>query len=155
MNQFLEAALQYAGRGWRVFPCKPKDKTPLIKGGFKAATVVPKQIEAWWEQWPKANVAIATGAMSGLAVIDIDGEEGLAYVQRLCSQHGAFPAPIAAVQTGRGFHLYYDLPPDMHDLRCSSGDGLDVRARGGYVLAPPSIHPSGKAYEWITVGATA
>ena len=151
-NPFLDAALQYAGRGWRVFPLRPRGKTPLIRGGYKAATVAPSAIERWWGKWPMANVGIATGAPSGLVVIDVDGEEGVATLQRLIAQAGeGIGKPIGAVFTARGFHLYYDLAHHDYDLKCSSGGGLDVRANGGFVLAPPSVHPSGKVYTWVKV----
>lgn len=66
----LEAALQYAGRGWSVLPCR--DKVPLVRGGVHAATRDLATIERWWHTWPQANVAIACGAPSGVVVIDID-----------------------------------------------------------------------------------
>ena len=151
-NPFLDAALQYAGRGWRVFPLRPRSKFPLTRHGHKDATVAPHTIERWWGKWPQANVGIATGAASGLVVIDVDGEEGVATLQTLMKQAGErLDPPIGAVLTTRGFHLYYDLSLDDHNLKCSSGGGLDVRANGGYVLAPPSIHASGKIYTWAKV----
>ena len=148
MSEFLEAALQYAGRGWRVFPLKPRGKTPILKGGFKLATVAPSQLEAWWGAWPDANVGIATGLASNLIVYDLDGIKGLAYARQLEQQLGPLP-PTYAVRTGKGWHLYYELDARHSIPGCSAGDGLDVRCEGGYTVAPPSIHPNGKRYEWL------
>lgn len=146
-NTLLEAALDYAARGWRVFPLKPRGKTPLVKGGFKVATVAPAQIRAWWEKWPDANIGIATGQASGILVLDIDSPEGLAALKRLRELHGELPATMVAT-TARGWHFYYQLRQG-EEIRCSSGEGLDVRGDGGYVVAPPSIHETGAVYAWV------
>src|SRR5262245_45834731 len=67
------------------------------------------QIEAWWGKWPSANIGIATGAVSGIVVLDIDGAEGWATLQELIAEHGFLPrTPV--VKTARGWHLYFKLP---------------------------------------------
>jgi len=158
----LEAALQYAGRGWAVFPLhsikdsrctcgqdcgKNACKHPRVKGGFKVATTDARQIEAWWQQWPNANIGIATGALSGLVVIDIDGASGLAALRVLVDRCGTLPR-TAIVKTARGWHLYFAMPKTCVAIPSSSGDGLDVRGDGGFVVAPPSFHITGHVYEW-------
>lgn len=150
-NALLEAALQYAGRDWHVFPCKARGKTPLVKGGFKAATTDRAQIEAWWRKWPEANIGLATGLVSGLIVFDLDGEIGISTLQDVAKTMGQVPV-TEAVSTGRGWHLYYKIPPDCAaPPRCSSGNGFDVRCEGGYVIAPPSIHENGHLYRWVAM----
>ena len=160
-SSLLECALQYASRGWHVFPLhsirdgrctcgqdcgKNAGKHPRVKGGFKVATVDNRQIEAWWRKWPDANIGIATGAVSGIMVIDVDGEKGLATLLALVARHGALPL-TAVVKTARGWHLYFLMPAGCGRIPCSTGDGLDVRADGGYVVAPPSRHASGHIYQ--------
>ena len=77
MNNLLDAALKYASRGFTVFPCGGSNgKKPLTPHGFKDASTDPKQIEEWWTTHPDANIAIATGEMSGLVVLDIDNKNG-------------------------------------------------------------------------------
>ena len=158
----LECALQFAERKWHVFPLhsvqdsrctcgrdcgKNAGKHPRVKGGFKVATTDARQIEAWWQKWPDSNIGIATGAVSGIVVIDIDGANGLATLQALVAQHGALPqTPI--VKTARGWHLYFAMPATCAPIPCSTGKGLDVRGDGGYVVAPPSRHASGHVYHW-------
>jgi hypothetical protein len=70
-NPALSAALDYAARGWPVFPCSPVDKAPLIDGGFKSASKNPRQIRRWWRQFPKAMIGVPTGPETG-NVIDLD-----------------------------------------------------------------------------------
>jgi hypothetical protein len=152
MSTFLEAALRYARFDMRVFPIKPRDKVPIVAGGFKAATVSPSQIRAWWMWSPEANIGIATGLASGLLVIDLDGREALAAFKRLHEERSNEPLPpTPVVVTGRGWHIYLKMACGT-PIRCSSGQGdekgIDVRGEGGYVLAPPSIHPSGHVYTW-------
>ena len=68
----IDTALTYGRAGLRVFPCDPRDKTPLVARGYKAATRDPKQIRAWWTQWPNAMIALATGVQTGIFVLDVD-----------------------------------------------------------------------------------
>jgi len=143
-NDLLGAALAFAGDGLPVFPCKPRGKRPLVEGGFKAATVNTEQIRKWWAEWPTANIAIPTGAVSGFVALDIDpgGDDSLAELTR---QYGPLPE-TCAVKTGRGRQLWFEYP--SAPVRCSAGfrRGLDFRGDGGYVIVPPSIHANGKRY---------
>jgi putative DNA primase/helicase len=89
----------------------------------------------------------STGAMSGIVVIDVDGEAGRATLQRLVAQHGLLMR-TEMVRTARGWHLYFGILDACSPIPCSIGDGLDVRGDGGYVVAPPSRHASGHIYQW-------
>jgi len=138
-----------------VFPCRPRDKRPATADGPKSATVDPKTIKAWWTEAPDSNLAIATGAISGIFVIDIDGADAELELRKLEAAHGALPATVEAI-TARGRHCYFRMPDA--DVRSSAGkiaQGIDARANGGYVLAPPSTHPSGKRYAWSVDSANA
>lgn len=68
----LNSALDYASRGWPVFPCKPTNKAPLVEGGFTAATLYPETIKKWWAQWPSAMIGVPMGPRSGAFAIDLD-----------------------------------------------------------------------------------
>jgi Bifunctional DNA primase/polymerase, N-terminal/AAA domain/Primase C terminal 1 (PriCT-1) len=132
----LKAALGYAGRGWPVFPCN--GKAPLTEHGFKDATIDVETIRAWWTKWPDANVAIATGAASGLVVLDVDGDDGGDSLAKLEREHGALPRTVSA-KTPHGQHFYFAHPGGVIANSVGRlGAGLDVRADGGYVIAPPS-----------------
>lgn len=168
MTKMLEAALTYATRGWRLFPvqgivdgrcsckrdCSSPGKHPLVRRGLQEATTDRRVIKEWWARWPFGNIAIVTGAKSGLAVIDIDGPEGEASVERL-DDLGFQLSPTLTAITGNGRHLYFTfnrkLPNTTRRLAGIEKDlpGVDLRADGGYVVAPPSRHASGRTYRWI------
>ncbi|MDU7706304.1 MAG: bifunctional DNA primase/polymerase [Clostridium sp.] len=146
-------ALKYADIGLAVFPLKPKDKRPATENGCKAATTDSRQIETWWSRWPNANIGIATGSVSGgLVVIDLDvdkdkginGYESLAIWQK---ENGELPETWTSI-TGRGGYHYIYIDGATNRNRAGLYDGIDIRGEGGYIVAPPSIHPNGRQYEW-------
>ncbi len=134
----LEAALAYAARGWPVLPIKPGTKVPdgaLAPRGVLDATADERVLRIWFADHPKLGVAIATGA-PGPDVLDVDDPEGApAEVERL-------PAP--AVSSSRGIHLYF-TGTDQRTIKLPYGE---LRRKGSYVLAPPTVHPSGETYRW-------
>ena len=143
-NNILEAALGYVDQGWAVLPLAPGGKepfTPLLpkvkgKRTWKALAQRPateKDVQNWFARYPDINIGIITGTASGLVVIDFDTVEpkGL---------------PVTAMaRTGRGLHAYLQA---KEPYRSCKFDGGDIKAQGGYVVAPPSIHPDGSRYEW-------
>jgi hypothetical protein len=146
----IRTALRLAEYGLSVFPCAPRAKVPATAHGPKDATVDPAVIEQWWRQEPEFNIAIATGTASprGVIVIDIDNVDAEAELRKLEAEHGELPSTVEAI-TSRGRHVYFKMPD--RPVRNSAGKiapGIDVRATGGYVLAPPSVHPSGRRYCW-------
>ena len=154
MNELLNSAKKYANMGLAVFPLKVKDKVPATSNGFKDATTDIRIIEKWWHDNPNYNIGIATGKMSGgLVAIDMDidkeeGKDGYHAFQTWCSDNYLILPDSWLSITGRGgYHLFYrsifPVPSKIGWL-----DDVDIRADGGYVVAPPSIHPNGKRYEW-------
>lgn len=161
---FLGAALEYASRGWAVLPlhsvvggsctctkageCGSAGKHPRTKNGLKDATTDCEVIRRWWAKWPAANVGIITGRASGIVVLDLDegGEEALA---ALCAQMGELSKTVEAMTGSGGRHLYFSAPEvAVSNSARKLGPGLDVRGDGGYVVAPPSVHKTGRAYAW-------
>ena len=142
-------ALKYAEDGFFVFPCRPGDKQPLgslVPNGCLDATTDADMIRGWWTKCPNANIGIATGAKSGLAVVDLDGQEGIASGRRL-----GLSSSVTAL-TGNGNQLFFADPGGK--LRNSVKKlalGVDTRGEGGYVVCAPSLHPNGKRYAWRTV----
>ena len=149
-----EAALAYARRGWAVLPLRPRGKEPLTEHGVRDATTDPATIEAWWNRWPDANVGIATGAVSGLVVLDVDprngGDEGL---RDLLGRHGGWGIPAdeggypdthTVLTGGGGQHYYFAVEGPAPSRKLAPG--VDLKGDGGYVVAPPSLHPSGQSY---------
>lgn len=163
MNELLEAALQYAARGWPVVPLhdvvsracscgqdcgQSQGKHPRTEHGHKQATTDEQQIRAWWQCWPNANIGIATGARSGLVVIDVDPRHnGWNSLDKLEQEHGVLPATLSVVTGGNGLHLYYQHPGPRVPSRSSKlAPGIDVRGDDSLVAAPPSLHISGNRY---------
>jgi putative DNA primase/helicase len=148
-------AIGYAQRGLPIFPCQQRGKEPACSRGVHDATADLDRIRSWWGECNDLNIGLACGELSGLAVLDIDGAEGEASLRILEQKHGPLP-PTREVITGRngGRHAYFKL--SKHKVRNSAGKlgaGLDVRGDGGYVLLPPSIHPSGRPYR-LSVDST-
>lgn len=165
MNVKLEAALAYQRMRWRIFPCHSivqtdagpacscgkascgsPGKHPRTKGGFKDATDEEAAIRRWWARWPDANIALATG--DGLAVFDIDGEEGFQQFQAFVAQHGRVPETLTS-QTGRGVHLVFAMRDGAPSVRSAARGKVHVRGDGGYIILPPSNHISGRNYKWL------
>ena len=171
MARFLKAALAYAAMGLAVFPLRPGGKEPsrLVPpsapgardGGVHLATTDAAQIDAWWGAEPDANVAIATGAASGVLVLDVDvkSADGFGSLKAIIAGLPA-DAPAFTLDTpwqatgqyeqGRGRQYFFAYPPGCRIKNSAGklGPGLDIRGEGGYVVAAPSIHPSGVAYAW-------
>lgn len=158
MEQFRSAARKYAGFGWRVFPLLVKSKWPATPHGFKDGTTDTGIIDGHWIRNRSFNVGVATGKASGVVVVDIDPRNGGdATWLALLAEHGA-PPPTLTVRSGAGgTHYYFAYPEGVDDLRSGSdklGRGIDFKAEGGYIVAPPSIHDeTGQEYRWEMTGA--
>ncbi len=151
----LPAALAACARGWSVIPLRPHDKRPLMPWEeFQRRRADVEEIRQWFGRWPDANLGIVTGTVSGLVVLDIDaghgGPESIASLER---DHGPLPPTVAATTGGGGRHVYFASAGMVLHNRAGLAPGLDFRGEGGYVVAPPSIHPSGKRYVWMTGSA--
>lgn len=142
----IDHALRHIGHGWFVFPCKPRGKKPLTPCGFKDATNDPETARKLWKKFPDANIGIACGA-SKLAVVDIDPRNG-GSLESLFRLFGPMPDTVQARTGGGGFHLYFCT--DGRPVRGRKlGPGLELKADGGYVIAPPSIHETSATYSFI------
>ena len=152
MSGLLDAALRYARLGWRVIPLRPRDKRPLLADWQNKATCDPLTVKGWWRRWPDANIGIATGVGSGVFVLDVDGKNGgFDALEALEDSNGLLPITATALTGGGGRHYYFRLPKGyaIRNNVGKLGAGLDVRGDGGYVAAPPSVHPNGKIYIWL------
>jgi len=145
----LDAALEYLDRGWSIIPIKPEGKRPAIKWrDYQDRLPTEEEVVEWWERWPDYDIAIVTGALSGVVVVDCDNEDAM---------RAAFDAGMRSpirVKTKRGIHLYFQHPKDGIRRGPRAGvnsrgedwpriDGLDFRGDGSYALLPPS-----NGYRW-------
>lgn len=169
MRTMLEAALDYAGRGWRVFPlhgivngrctcgrpeCSSPGKHPLVSRGLHEATTDAGVVGEWWRQWRSANIGVATGAGSGVVVVDVDLPAALASLGPLADLR--LPPTLTGLTGGGGIHLVFSSNDEV--LGNSAGrlpgldvglPGVDLRGNGGYIVVPPSAHQRGARYEWL------
>lgn len=176
MNPTLQAALSYAEKGWAVLPLhhptpqgcscgRPKCATPgkhpfarCVPRGSLDATTDPALIRQWWTLHPDCNLGVAAGSISHLLVIDLDdrpldGRDGSHSWRRLVAQHGDVDT-VEVITGGGGRHLYFRLPENLtvQQSKDAIGLGVEIKSDGGYVVAPPSMHPSGRPYEWDAYG---
>ena len=154
-------ALWYARMGWRVLPlewpvdgrcscdnadCTSPGKHPvgyLVPSGVKNATTNEKVIREWWRRYPKANIGVATGAVSGIIVVDVDDNSGDEWLKEHCGTLGTLKS-----NTGKGSHYFFRHPGDRVNNSVKRIRGLDIRGDGGYVVVPSSRHISGRRYTW-------
>ena len=150
MSKMLDAALEYIAAGFSVFPVSV-DKKPLTAHGLKDATQTQQGVREYWTKWPDAGIAIPT---DGLIVLDFDKKSGGAEsLVKLQNDYGKLPDTRVHRTGGGGLHFIY-RNPNGHDVRntvkAGGYDGIDIRANGGYIVVPPSLHPTGKIYMKLT-----
>lgn len=161
----LGAALYYIRRGWPIFPvyepgddgkcscgnpqCEHPAKHPRTRHGVLDATTNEAQIRNWWGRWPEANLGLATGARSGVIVLDVDvrhgGDKSIAEIERI---EGQIIKTRESLTGGGGRHLFFLHPGTPVKNKIGIMPGLDIRGDNGYVLLPPSVHISGRVYIW-------
>jgi hypothetical protein len=149
-SALLEQARHYVdGLGWSVIPLMPRSKKPpegFSWKPFQYRHPTVSELERWGKQYPEANIGVVGGAVSGLAIIDVDGPEGneSLKVAKLQVEQG----PICLTPRP-GSHIYFKHPGVYVTSSLSILPGLDIRADGAYAVAPSSIHPNGRRYEWL------
>ena len=145
-----QAALAYAGLGWSVIPIEPRGGRPLVAWlGLQHRVAGPSEIDAWFRRWPDANVGVVTGSRSGLVVLEVDARHGgLDSLAQAVAEHGVLPRGPELVTAGGGLHFYFRHPGLALHNRVGLRPGIDLRADGGCVVAPPSLHASGQRYRW-------
>lgn len=156
-------ALRYAGYGWSVVPvhsvragrctcgrrrCPSVAKHPRIRWEHAMSEPAsPAQLAAWCRRWPEANIGIVTGAVSGVAVLDVDPRNGGDVTLReLEDWWGVLPVSPQVHTGGGGRHLWFGVDESLPSGEL--GPGLDLKGDGGMVVAPPSMHASGRRYLW-------
>jgi len=145
MSGVKDAALKYAEHGFSVIPVK-KDKKPFLPWiEYQKRKAEPEEIKEWFKSWPDANIAIVTGEISQMVVVDQDSQEGKQAFLKLLPQD-IFP-PTATTPRG-GWHQYFRNPDKTIGNNAGVIPGVDFRGEGGYVVAPPSVNGEGKFYEW-------
>jgi hypothetical protein len=140
-----EWALYYLRRGWSVVPVRRGEKIPAIPWHqFQNRRATEAEIQDWFAD-PTMGVGIVTGAISNLTVADFDGDIGAATEQDILPRLGAGPVALTG---GGGCHRFFSHPGKKVPTRKGILPGMDIRGDGGFIVAPPSVHASGRQYSW-------
>lgn len=150
----VDEALVCACRHGAACEDKQRGKHPRILEWQKHASAELDCVRRWWTKWPRAGIGVATGKQSRVWVLDLDGDEALAWYKDQCRAHGL--TKTRGAKTGRGRHLWWRWPDDaevtIRNTQKQIRPGVDVRGGGGYVVVPPTMHRSGVRYEWLSEG---
>lgn len=142
-TKMLPHALMYWRQTrWSIFPLHYRTKRPALKHWKPYQYERPKwgHVDTWWTRWPHAGIALVTGEISSVVVIEEDREGALAEL-------GPVPETLTA-HSARGRHFYFEHPGRWVKTRPDLVPDVDVRGDGGFVVLPPSVHPSGHVYAW-------
>ncbi len=151
----LDAALEYLDRGWAIIPIRRGEKVPAVKWGkYVDSKTLPSEDEVigWFTKWPDASVAVLSGELSNLVIVDCDNQAAMDAAE----SYGLTKSPVR-VRTKKGYHYYYSFPEGSDWIKNRAGivgdgvewpiiDGLDLRGSKGYCVAPPSAN-----YTWDIV----
>ena len=154
LGELGKAAVWYVEHGFGVFPVEVGGKTPATSGGLKDWTDNAEDVAELWRRYPNLNIGIVCGTPSrGLLVLDLDehaeGASGYESLREWERENGDLPATCTACTGGGGYHMLYRASGTVHPSACPEL-GIDVRGEGSYIVAPPSVHSSGRRYEWET-----
>lgn len=150
----LDIALGYLRRGWSVIPLNAKDKKPAIPWQAFSSKHPSADLVTAWFKGNVRNIGIPTGAVSGIIVLDIDkakkeGDvDGFASLAVLEADRGALPETLTATTGSGGRHYVFKHPGGTLANFSKKKIGIDLRGDGGYIMAAPSVHPSGGVYAW-------
>jgi Bifunctional DNA primase/polymerase, N-terminal/Primase C terminal 1 (PriCT-1) len=172
----LDAAASLAEGGWSIFPCHwpipQRDgsvacscnrsscanigKHARTAHGHLDATADVDRVARYWRQCPEANIGLATGQKNNITVLDVDPRHGGdASLAALTAQHGELPESWRSRTGSGGEHIIFEYIAGAGSSAGKLGDGLDIRSDGGLVIAPPSLHETGRRYGWINEGPIA
>lgn len=147
-----EQAIEYVNSGWSVLPVRPDEKRPYMTNWLqytKTRAPIP-MVEGWFNNLAGAGVGAVTGRISNMVVLDV--EKDCPYtIEELLKK---YPTQMVAKSGGGGYHLFYQYPTNQARVsnRVRIFEKADLRADGGFIVLPPTMHPSGNRYQWIKRG---
>lgn len=152
MKTILEHAVEYVNTGWSVLPVRPNEKRPYMANwlSYQHTRATLDMVENWFTSLSDAGIGLVTGKISNVVVLDVEGWCRIPIDELLKK----YPTQMVARSGGGGYHLYYSYPQGVGRVANRVGvfEGADIRADGGFVVLPPTRHPSGRPYEWIKKG---
>src|SRR5579864_4874890 len=137
---------KYISLGWFILPIVPGQKNPYIPWKHRRDQKPDlKEVQNWLQKWPQMSLGMATGHLSGVVVVDLDEQEGLAYGK---SHNLVSSVTALSGRLGIGKHLYYKWETEIHGSVSKIAPHVDLRGDGDIIILPPSQHKSGKMYRW-------
>lgn len=143
---------QYWDYGWSLLPVKPEDKRPYTQNWLQYTKQKANfnMVNEWFTHLSGAGVGVVTGRVSDLVVLDVENYCETP-INELLSK---YPTNLISKTGSGGYHLFYRYPPNKGRVANRVGlfNGIDLRADGGFIVLPPTLHPSGNKYEWVQEG---
>lgn len=148
----MEQITTYVDRGWSVLPIAQGKKSPAMQSwtDYTKTAATIEQLDTWFKALTGAGIGVVTGRLSGIVVIDMEADCPTSLDDVLA----AFPTGLVSHTGGGGYHLFYKYPPNVEKVgnRVKIYDGVDIRGDNGFIVLPPTRHPSGGEYKWVSVG---
>lgn len=148
----LEIVNQYVDSGWSILPVKPEEKRPFMTNWLQYNTNRASRaiVENWFRSLSGAGVGVVTGKISNMVVLDVESYCKIP-IEDLLKK---YPTHMVSRTGSGGYHLFYQYPSNVSKVSNRVGifEGADLRADGGFIVLPPTIHPSGNRYTWIERG---
>lgn len=150
MSKIITTIRALVKGGMKILPLQTKSKAPIAGGGVFSATGDLEVLKRFFVAHPDANYGIATGQVSKLVVLDVDGEDGRESLRQLVNEHGKLPKTVV-VKTGRGKHYWFRTGKStFRNSAGQIGKGIDVRGDRGYIVGPGSVHETGIEYRFLS-----
>lgn len=152
MRTMIDLIKEYMSSGWSVLPVKPEEKRPYMTNWLQYTheRATDKMVENWFRSLSGAGVGAVTGKISNIVVLDVENYCPTS-IEDLLKK---YPTQMVAKTGSGGYHLFYQYPRNVGKIsnRVKIFEGADLRADGGFIVLPPTIHPNGNKYEWIKKG---
>lgn len=151
-NDIVDRVLEYVNLGWSILPVRPDDKRPYMTNWlqYQKTKADRNLVTSWFSSLSNAGVGLVTGRISGVVVLDVEHDCPIPIEDILRK----YPTGMISKSGGGGRHLFYNYPRGVGRIsnRVRIFEGADLRADGGFIVLPPTLHPSGGRYEWLSRG---
>lgn len=148
----LEEALKCYNNGWSILPVKPHEKRPFMTNWlqYTKQRPTPDNIKSWFKDLRGAGLGAVTGRISNIVVVDVEHDSPYKLDQLLKK----YPTSLISKTGSGGYHLFYQYPQNRGRIanRVRMLEGVDLRADGGFIVLPPTVHACGGKYEWLQYG---
>jgi hypothetical protein len=152
MATTIDLAAEYVDSGWSVLPVKPEEKRPFMTNWlqYTKTKATKEMVTSWFVNLSGVGVGVVTGRVSNMVVLDVEASCPYSIEDLL----RRYPTQMYSRTGSGGYHLFYQYPTSVPHVsnRVRIFDGADLRADGGFIVLPPTIHPNGNRYEWVKRG---